>query len=86
MNQAPLNPSSGNSGNMMQRQLHKKLFQQKSFASPTDNLMSPCSAKLRAHKNKYISINNKAKPGMSFNARLQKSMSEESDCDEKENQ
>ncbi|RMI95680.1 hypothetical protein BD777DRAFT_129532 [Yarrowia lipolytica] len=56
MNQAPLNPSSGNSGNMMQRQLHKKLFQQKSFASPTDNLMSPCSAKLRAHKNKYISM------------------------------
>lgn len=56
MNQAPLNPSTGNSGNMMQRQLHKKLFQQKSFASPTDNLMSPCSAKLRAHKNKYISM------------------------------
>lgn len=52
-----LKPTSANTGNLMQRKLlHKKLFQQKSFASPTDNLMSPCSAKLRAHKNKYISM------------------------------
>ncbi|KAK9465991.1 hypothetical protein V1512DRAFT_264462 [Lipomyces arxii] len=34
--------------------LHQKFFEARtSFASPTDNLMSPCTAKLQAHKKKH---------------------------------
>ncbi|KAK9449811.1 uncharacterized protein V1518DRAFT_414723 [Limtongia smithiae] len=39
----------------MQRQIlqHKLLEARTSFASPTDNLMSPCTAKLQAAKNRH---------------------------------
>ncbi|EEB06297.1 Spo12 family protein [Schizosaccharomyces japonicus yFS275] len=54
--------------------LHKQVFQARnvpkagpSFASPTDNLMSPCTAKLQAHKKKYYT---KGKPVSSLQASL----------------
>ncbi|BFZ59352.1 hypothetical protein YB2330_000360 [Saitoella coloradoensis] len=54
--------ASGMSHLDLQRQLLAKKLQQNagsSFASPTDNLMSPCTAKLQAHKKKHFA---KGKP------------------------
>ncbi|KAK9384709.1 hypothetical protein V1515DRAFT_561532 [Lipomyces mesembrius] len=42
------------SQNLQRHVLHQKIFEARtSFASPTDNLMSPCTAKLQAHKNRH---------------------------------
>ncbi|KAK9375276.1 uncharacterized protein V1513DRAFT_443332 [Lipomyces chichibuensis] len=42
------------SQNLQRHVLHQKIFQARtSFASPTDNLMSPCTAKLQAHKKRH---------------------------------
>ncbi|KAK9367514.1 hypothetical protein V1509DRAFT_626181 [Lipomyces kononenkoae] len=48
------------SHNFQRHRLHQKIVEARSsFASPTDNLMSPCTAKLQAHKkNHYV----KSKP------------------------
>ncbi|KAK9477528.1 hypothetical protein V1514DRAFT_333552 [Lipomyces japonicus] len=60
-NQEPIQPLHSSSASNVQRQLlHQKLFEARtSFASPTDNLMSPCTAKLQAHKTRHHS---KGKP------------------------
>ncbi|KAK9473694.1 Spo12 family protein, partial [Dipodascopsis tothii] len=34
---------------------HQKVFEtRQNFASPTDNMLSPCTAKLQAHKSKHF--------------------------------
>ncbi|ODQ59034.1 hypothetical protein WICANDRAFT_63534 [Wickerhamomyces anomalus NRRL Y-366-8] len=45
-------PSQGN----LQRKLFQRNFggAQGAFASPTDNMLSPCSQKLNAHKNRFF--------------------------------
>ncbi|KAK9462810.1 uncharacterized protein V1516DRAFT_689689 [Lipomyces oligophaga] len=62
-NQESVRPlhTSGDSANVMQRQiLHNRFLEARTnFASPTDNLMSPCTAKLQAHKMKHYT---KSKP------------------------
>jgi len=37
----------------------KKILQQGNYASPTDNILSPCTKKLQAHKKRHY---NKSKP------------------------
>ncbi|KAK9234485.1 hypothetical protein V1525DRAFT_391397 [Lipomyces kononenkoae] len=42
------------SHNLQRHRLHQKIVEARtSFASPTDNLMSPCTAKLQAHKKSH---------------------------------
>ncbi|KAK9247136.1 Spo12 family protein [Lipomyces tetrasporus] len=48
----PLHAS--DSHNLQRHLLHQKVFEARtSFASPTDNLLSPCTAKLQAHKKRH---------------------------------
>ncbi|KAK9381841.1 uncharacterized protein V2V93DRAFT_368016 [Kockiozyma suomiensis] len=57
-NQLPLHVSEGQ--NVQRQILHNKFLEARTnFASPTDNLMSPCTAKLQAHKKKHYT---KTKP------------------------
>ncbi|CAN6600701.1 hypothetical protein TRVA0_001S09252 [Trichomonascus vanleenenianus] len=50
-------------GNALHRQLLNRSMKGQNFASPTDSLMSPCSQKIQAHKNKHFQ---RAKPQMLF--------------------
>ncbi|KAK7207515.1 hypothetical protein BZA70DRAFT_271509 [Myxozyma melibiosi] len=56
-----MQPLQATEGQNVQRQiLHNKFLEARTnFASPTDNLMSPCTAKLQAHKKKHYT---KTKP------------------------
>lgn len=66
--------------------LHRQLFgkaggmgsssngQAQTFASPTDSIMSPCTAKLQAHKNKHLT---RTKPQMLFRQASQTEQSDE---------
>ncbi|KAK9456353.1 hypothetical protein V1511DRAFT_510165 [Dipodascopsis uninucleata] len=63
-NQQQLNevvqPLHQEAGNIQRPIMHRQLLETRTnFASPTDNLMSPCTAKLQAHKKKHFA---KSKP------------------------
>uniref|UniRef100_A0A060TCQ3 ARAD1D40480p n=1 Tax=Blastobotrys adeninivorans TaxID=409370 RepID=A0A060TCQ3_BLAAD len=70
----PLHQQPSQQGPSLSRQLlRNKAFMGQNFASPTDSIMSPCSAKLQAQKSKHL----QRKPMRSFQEALRQSSQSE---------